>query len=232
MICPICNANNLDNIRNCKKCDFEFIYFLSKPSNEEMQLYNLKVENFKLKQEINFIKNNPRIKEIEKVIYKDRIVEKIVHKEKIVYKDKIIDKPILKHNSEHSKIENELTWEDKETNLMWQNEISTSRIDWQEAVEYAEILNKKKYAGYSDWKLPSLNELKTILERDAYKSMGRSTYIKRELFSYSIQEFQTTWTLSEGVTSNTACVVNFRNGRCYDWNERKEKHFVRCVRYV
>jgi hypothetical protein len=50
---------------------------------------------------------------------------------------------------------------DRKTSLLWQQEPSMKKMIWEEAMEYASGL---RTAGYSDWRLPSIQEIKTLLE--------------------------------------------------------------------
>lgn len=54
---------------------------------------------------------------------------------------------------------------DINTGLTWQKFESTERT-WQETIDYAEDLN---FAGRGDWRIPSLRELETLINRDKYK---------------------------------------------------------------
>lgn len=51
---------------------------------------------------------------------------------------------------------------DLSTNLQWAKEYKIN-LSWKESLEYCENLY---YAGYSDWRLPNINELKTLLNRE------------------------------------------------------------------
>ena len=51
MICPICEIENGENPQYCSNCGWEFVYFLSKPNEMELENYKLKVEIAKLKYE-------------------------------------------------------------------------------------------------------------------------------------------------------------------------------------
>ena len=48
------------------------------------------------------------------------------------------------------------TVEDNVTDLMWAQDLSTSSMSWEEAVEYCENL---ELGGYDDWRLPTIKEL-------------------------------------------------------------------------
>ena len=50
---------------------------------------------------------------------------------------------------------------DRATRLMWTNSDSGKTMNWEEALSYAEDLEK---AGYDDWRLPNVKELQSILD--------------------------------------------------------------------
>jgi serine/threonine protein kinase len=52
---------------------------------------------------------------------------------------------------------------DKATGLLWQQEGSVFPVTWQEAHGYIAQLNQKDFCGYSDWRLPTVDELMTLL---------------------------------------------------------------------
>lgn len=56
--------------------------------------------------------------------------------------------------------------EDGTTCLMWQQSGTQKHCNWGEAVAYVEKLNKDKYAGFSDWRLPVIDELSSLMEED------------------------------------------------------------------
>lgn len=58
---------------------------------------------------------------------------------------------------------------DHATGLMWMQYDSGEGMTWQEALEYAE---NKEFAGYSDWRLPNIKELQSIVD---YKRAPGST---------------------------------------------------------
>lgn len=54
---------------------------------------------------------------------------------------------------------------DKNSGLMWQQSGSSGRgMHFSEAQAYIEQLNRESFAGYNDWRLPTLDEAMTILE--------------------------------------------------------------------
>jgi len=53
---------------------------------------------------------------------------------------------------------------DNETLIMWQKSGTREMVSWKKAPEYIDRLNNRKFAGYSDWRLPTLEELLTLTE--------------------------------------------------------------------
>ena len=54
--------------------------------------------------------------------------------------------------------------EDKATGLMWQKTGSTKTMPFEKALDYVARLNRDGYAGFSDWRLPTLEELVSLVE--------------------------------------------------------------------
>jgi hypothetical protein len=109
---------------------------------------------------------------------------------------------------------------DSKTNLMWQDDESAKSVtkNWQGAIEYCQNLN---FAGYSDWRLPRLEELRTIVDKN------NSPTIKSEFKN----------TASDGYWSSTpnsrysdyAWYIYFRGGSEY-YDPKDTNYNVRCVR--
>jgi hypothetical protein len=55
---------------------------------------------------------------------------------------------------------------DKATGLMWQKSGSSRARTWKRAQKYVEGLNNDLFAGYSDWRLPTIEELASLVERE------------------------------------------------------------------
>ena len=54
---------------------------------------------------------------------------------------------------------------DRRTGLMWQKDGSPGVVDWNEAGAYVEKLNRERFAGHADWRLPTVEELASLMER-------------------------------------------------------------------
>ena len=53
---------------------------------------------------------------------------------------------------------------DNATGLMWSQDDSGSGLNWEEALAYVEAQNDANYLGYSDWRLPNVKELQSIVD--------------------------------------------------------------------
>ena len=107
------------------------------------------------------------------------------------------------------------------TDLMWQQSGSGDYIDFEKAGKYIEELNHNKFAGYTDWRLPTLEEAMSLMEP---KKSG-------DLFINPIfdgkQEW--IWTSDKGSVSR-AWVVYFFNGYCDPNHVDGYGYYVRAVR--
>lgn len=56
---------------------------------------------------------------------------------------------------------------DNLTGLIWSKDANVSgyATTWQKALEYIKVLNGSNYLGYDDWRLPNVNELKSLANR-------------------------------------------------------------------
>ena len=110
---------------------------------------------------------------------------------------------------------------DTKRDLMWQDDwsVTTTKLSWQDAIRHCRNLT---FAGYSDWRLPSEDELLSITDDSRYKPA-----IKKE-FKYVNGWYY--WSSTPDVSdSKYAWSVNFNGG--YDDNDDKTHgNYVRCVR--
>lgn len=65
---------------------------------------------------------------------------------------------------------------DHATGLMWQNGGSLEKMTLPEAVKYVQNLNVRRFAGFADWRLPTLEEGMSLMEpKAAYKELHISS---------------------------------------------------------
>ena len=122
-------------------------------------------------------------------------------------------------------------WKDSDTNLIWQTDISKKEYNYKEALNYAKELNKQNYEGFNDWRVPTIDELKTLLTKEPYKnskSISGETYIKKPLLNSMDMEYQLFWSSSK-YNSSRGWIIHFNYGNDY-YNDLSYKYYVRCVR--
>ena len=126
---------------------------------------------------------------------------------------------IFKTN-EHLFINNDKTVTDINTGLMWQRHDNNTEKSWESAISYSENLT---FSGYSDWRLPNQNELKSLIN---YSNYGPS------LTKYYFSDIMSDLYWSSTTNSNNpelALGVNFYDGNNFSSN-KLSRHFVRTVR--
>ena len=97
---------------------------------------------------------------------------------------------------------------DHATARMWQQSGSPQSIIYTDAEKYIQELNQKKFAGYDDWRLPTLEEAMSLME--ASKKNG-DLYIDP-----AFDKTQSwIWTADKS-SAGVAWVVHFSLGRCHD----------------
>ena len=75
---------------------------------------------------------------------------------------------------------------DKATSLMWSQADSLKGMDWATALKWVQKKNKENYLGYSDWKLPDVKELQSIVDYTRSPSASNSAAIDPIFSSTSI----------------------------------------------
>jgi len=108
---------------------------------------------------------------------------------------------------------------DSVTKLEWQDDNITDTMEWQEAIEYCESL---ELGGYDDWRLPNINELKTIIDRSRYNPAIISAFEHTSSGNYWSS---TTYEDYHDFAWN----VYFYSGRVYNGSKGNDI-YVRCVR--
>ena len=114
------------------------------------------------------------------------------------------------------------TWKDPKTGLEWQFE-SPGEMTWHEAQEYAKslLLDEKK-----DWRLPTLAELESLLDRTKARPEGRPPMREEVPFRDELSYWSST--TFEPDTEN-AWIVMFDGAYLLSYYKSNSYH-VRCVR--
>ena len=125
--------------------------------------------------------------------------------------------------SQLTKINSTVT--DSKTGLEWQDnsDNNSTQKTWQEAIDYCEALTLDTH---DDWRLPNINELKTLIDRTK-----REPAIKENVFEYiGTNNYYIYWSSSSFVGhEGGAWVVHFNYGDV-DGYSKDGNYFVRCVR--
>ncbi|MBE7444683.1 MAG: DUF1566 domain-containing protein [Planctomycetia bacterium] len=115
---------------------------------------------------------------------------------------------------------------DKATGLMWQQSGSEEFIKYDETKDYIRQLNREDFAGYNDWRLPTLREAITLLKPEKSKDdlfIDSVFNSKRQVLILWI------WT-SDLFDASSAWFVDFSQGGYYYYNYFFCKYYVRAVR--
>ncbi|MCP4265916.1 MAG: DUF1566 domain-containing protein [Candidatus Brocadiaceae bacterium] len=98
---------------------------------------------------------------------------------------------------------------DYASGLMWQQSGSTKEITYKTAKTYVAKLNSDQFAGYNDWRLPSIEEAMTLVE--PYRKNG-DTYID------SVFDKTQSWIWTSDLNNASfAWVVLFNDAWCYGY---------------
>jgi len=135
------------------------------------------------------------------------------------------------------------TWLDEETGLIWQVKLDTTeehgRLQWQDIFLYCDNKNKEAYGGYTDWRIPTIDELNTIYTNEGIFNpinYDKETFIKKPLLYSMRMQWGRFWSATSNEKNyNFAYGINFnrKRGNSKSKNGHKEKtatRYVRCVR--
>ncbi len=74
-------------------------------------------------------------------------------------------------------VDNGETVTDNATGLMWAKNDSGSGMNWKDALAWIQQMNNEKYLGYSDWRLPDVKELQSIVDYSRSPKSSKSAAI-------------------------------------------------------
>ncbi len=112
-----------------------------------------------------------------------------------------------------------LTWRRCALGMEWNGnscEGQSQEFDFNGAREAIEALNGKRDSGHADWRLPTAEELATIVEPRCYKPA-----INLELFPYSPETGFWTATEVPGLMTRRNAIIHFINGHEYIANRQQ-----------
>ena len=110
---------------------------------------------------------------------------------------------------------------DTTTGLQWQDDADAASVTktWIEAINYCENLT---LGGHNDWRLPNINELKSIIDR------SKSNLVIVDGFTNVSSDVYWSSTTNADF-SYLAWIVSFDNGNV-SYNPKDDSYYVRCVR--
>jgi len=139
--------------------------------------------------------------------------------EPITTEDK--DKFVLKEVENDYVNNGDGTITDRATGLMWEKSGSKNYIPYEKALAYVEELNQKRFSGHNDWRLPTVDELWSLMEKE---KMNGDLYID------PIFDATQRWCWSADKRSSGSAWVVYFNVRNVDPNLLAYLYYVRCVR--
>lgn len=114
------------------------------------------------------------------------------------------------------------TWQDPQTGLEWQCE-SPGKMSWLDALAYSREL---ELDGKTDWRLPTVSELETLLDRSVLYYELRPIVREEIPFRDNLSYWSST-TFQDG--TKNAWIVMFDGGYVLSYDKTSAYH-VRCVR--
>ena len=114
--------------------------------------------------------------------------------------------------------------QDRATGIMWQKSGSYGTLTYQKALEYVQVMNRDGFAGYSDWRLPTIPELVSLLEPE---KSDKNLYLN-SLFDNKQWGGWSSDTRNESAGGG-AWVVHFNSGNV-SWNYPNLDDYVRVCR--
>jgi hypothetical protein len=110
----------------------------------------------------------------------------------------------LNEREEKQRVLAAITWADPGTGLIWAKKDNGSDVDWQQASNYCK---DKRLAGYSDWRLPTIGELREIYDPSAQPANPKS-HVKG-----GIQSSGWEWSSTVGEDPQKAWGLGLDNGK-------------------
>jgi len=129
------------------------------------------------------------------------------------------------HQYQLQEIEGDKVVFDKNSCLMWQQSGSDARMEFEDANKYINELNEKRFAGFKDWRLPTLEESMSLVEPERKSGLYINT-----IFNHKQSWI---WTADKNQLQGSLLqwVVNFIKGYCYFYLLDYGQNYVRAVRF-
>ena len=132
-------------------------------------------------------------------------------------------KGTFKHMYEQAELQGVKVVNDHATGLTWMQAVHEERMNWKEAEAYVAKVNEEQVAGFADWRMPTVEELLSLME-----SKKKNDYFIASVFH---EELLAPWT-SDVVKDAFAGAwfVDFSEGKAVDGNRAAGLGHVRLVR--
>ncbi len=114
-----------------------------------------------------------------------------------VFKTDVLKRPLKTVSNSFSTADAELV-HDKTTRLLWQQSGTRFPVNRKQATNYINMLNKKSYGGFNTWRLPTVNELFSIITggADCYGIAAVFDENQKWIWSSDRCSFITAWYVS------------------------------------
>ena len=111
---------------------------------------------------------------------------------------------------------------DSDSKMMWQDDISVIKVllSHEEADSYCK---KLAYRSFNDWRLPAIEELELIVDKENMKNYINSA------FKYNVPDGYWAFKAHWRTLWFNADYMHFVSGTAY-FDNRKKKKYIRCVR--
>lgn len=112
---------------------------------------------------------------------------------------------------------------DSASRLIWQQGGSSKAMSYEDAGKWIEMLNQNQFAGYRNWRLPTLKEALTLVEPDKNDLLYIDSIFSREQ----------KWIWTSDLVAGESCnwIVSFNNGECHSsYNLTISNYYIRAVR--
>jgi hypothetical protein len=111
---------------------------------------------------------------------------------------------------------------DNASGLEWQDDnVSSPSLTWQDAITQCETLTLN---GHDDWRLPNINELKSIVDR------SKSSVIVDGFESVATYSYWSSTSFADASNKNVAWLVSFGFGDVHFHVKSSNSYCARCVR--
>jgi len=121
-------------------------------------------------------------------------------------------------------------WRDRDTNLYWEVKNSKNRdesLNFEEAESYIDELNSSSYGGFSNWRIPTRQELETLFSREKSEEL----YIKTPLIKDVVKKYKPIyWSSTESDEKPLFVWVAYFHHGYGDYKYKSHSYYLKAVR--